>query len=123
VATVLITGLATLSPSSIAGWSRGIGASEPVRLLEASDISGFSLCDTDNGSCSATADIAFSHPVPVAGLAGMPFEQVIRLIAERGRVADAKGEATRGLPRAWRGIAARAGRSCNSSTTTLAPGQ
>jgi len=96
VATVLITGLAIFvtvvdSRLEAAAHSERLSRS---RLLEAieSISEGFSLYDTDDRLVLCNNRYReLAHPVPVAGLVGMPFEQLIRLIAERGRVADAKG--------------------------------
>ncbi len=98
VATVLITGLA-IFVTVVDGRLEAAAHSERLsrfRLLEAieSISEGFSLFDTDdrlvlcNNRYRELAD-----PVPAGGLVGMRFEQVIRMIAERGRVADAKGRA------------------------------
>ena len=96
VATVLITGLAIFvtvvdSRLEAAAHSERLSRS---RLLEAieSISEGFSLYDTDDRLVLCNSRYReLAHSVPVAGLVGMPFEQLIRLIAERGRVADAKG--------------------------------
>ena len=96
MATVLITGLAIFvtvvdSRLEAAAHSERLSRS---RLLEAieSISEGFSLYDTDDRLVLCNSRYReLAHPVPVAGLVGMPFEQVIRLIAERSRVADAKG--------------------------------
>jgi len=96
VATVLITGLAIFvtvvdSRLEAAAHSERLSRS---RLLEAieSISEGFSLYDMDDRLVLCNSRYReLASPVPAAGLVGMPFEQVVRLIAERGRVVDAKG--------------------------------
>src|SRR5438552_2480057 len=96
VATVVITGLAifvTVVDSRLEAAANSERLSRS-RLLEAieSISEGFSLYDTHDRLVlcnSRYRELANAAPEP--GLVGMPFEQVIRLIAERGRVADAKG--------------------------------
>src|SRR6266550_2413358 len=95
VATVVITGLAifvTVVDSRLEAAANSERLSRS-RLLEAieSISEGFSLYDTHDRLVlcnSRYRELANAAPEP--GLVGMPFEQVIRLIAERGRVADAK---------------------------------
>jgi two-component system, sensor histidine kinase and response regulator len=96
VATVLITGLAIFvtvvdSRLEAAAHSERLSRS---RLLEAieSISEGFSLYDTHDRLVLCNSRYReLANAGPGHGLVGMPFEQVIRLIAERGRAADAKG--------------------------------
>jgi len=96
VATVLITGLAIFvtvvdSRLEAAAHSERLSRSRLLGAIE-SISEGFSLYDTDDRLVLCNSRYReLAYPVPVASLVGMPFEQVIRLIAERGRVADAKG--------------------------------
>src|SRR5437899_1330288 len=114
VATVLITGLAIFvtvvdSRLEAAAHSERLSRS---RLLEAieSISEGFSLYDTHDRLVLCNSRYReLANAGPGYGLVGMPFEQVIRLIAERGRAADAKGRVD-----AW--VAERLARYRNPST-------
>src|SRR5882672_5618892 len=96
VATVLITGLAIFvtvvdSRLEAAAHSERLSRS---RLLEAieSISEGFSLYDTDDRLVLCNSRYReLAHASPADGLVGMRFEQVMRLVAERGRAADARG--------------------------------
>src|SRR6266478_4704237 len=96
VATVLITGLAIFvtvvdSRLEAAAHSERLSRS---RLLEAieSISEAFSLYDTDDRLVLCNSRYReLAHASPADGLVGMPFQQVMRLVAERGRAVDARG--------------------------------
>src|SRR5882724_1691667 len=95
VATVLITGLAifvTVVDSRLEAATHSERLSRS-RLLEAveSISEAFSLYDTDDRLVLCNSRYRELASDAAGGLVGMPFEQIIRGVAERGRAADAKG--------------------------------
>jgi len=95
VATVLITGLAifgTVVDSRLEAATHSERLSRS-RLLEAveSISEAFSLYDTDDRLVLCNSRYRELASDAAGGLVGMPFERIIRGVAERGRAADAKG--------------------------------
>jgi len=95
VATVLITGLAifvTVVDRRLEAATHSERLSRS-RLLEAveSISEAFSLYDTDDRLVLCNSRYRELASDAAGGLVGMPFEQIIRGVAERGRAADAKG--------------------------------
>jgi NO-binding membrane sensor protein with MHYT domain len=115
VATVLITGLAifvTVVDSRLEAAAQSERLSRS-RLLEAIESISEAFCLYDRDDRLVLCNQRYRELADAAGadrLIGMKFEEVMRLVAERGRVADAHGRVDE-----WPGIASRAAPTCKSS--------